>query len=333
MFRTVIRSLGHCVPDRKVTNKDLEKWMDTSDEWIIQRSGIKERRWASPGDLHSQLSLKAAQEALDRAGWKADDVDAIVFACIISDYVFPGGGVLLQRDLGGARTIPALDIRNQCSAIPYGLQVADAWIRSGFYKKVLLVGAEVQTTSMDVTTRGRDISVLFGDGAGAMTLEASSDPTQGIIDTIVHSEGRYAEKLCILHPSPNDHPRMSESPHYDAADIYPHMDGKFVFKNAVTRMPEVVQEILAKNHLTVNDVDFVIAHQANLRINQMVLEQLGIPAHKTHNTLEHYGNTTAATIPLTMNEAVELGKIKRGDLVILLAFGSGFTWGATLLRY
>jgi 3-oxoacyl-[acyl-carrier-protein] synthase-3 len=320
------------VPKRVVTKKELETMMDTSDEWIQQRSGIKERRWVSPGETTLSMATSAARQALDRAKLKADDIDFILFGCLVADYIFPGTGCLLQRELGFTRTVPALDIRNQCSGFVYALSLADAMIRAGQYKRILIVGSEIHTTSMDLTTTGRDVGVLFGDGAAAMIVEACTDNDAHVIDSVLHSEGKYAECLTIKKPSSNDFPRISKNI-FDDQDHWPHMEGKLVFKNAVTRMPEVMKELLERNKLKPTDLDFVVAHQANMRINQMVLEQLGVPFEKTHHTLDRYGNTTMATIPITFDEAVQLGKIKRGDLVAFVAFGAGFTWGANLLRY
>lgn len=332
-MKSRIVSLGHYVPPKIVTNKDLEKLMDTSDDWIVQRSGIHERRWVSPGETTLSMAHSASLEALERAKVSADEIDAIVFAALISDYVFPGTGVLLQKSLGCKRTIPALDIRNQCTGFLYALSVADAWIRAGMYKKILIVCSEIHSTSLDISTRGRDVSVLFGDGAGACLLEACDDQSSSYIqDILIASQGEYAEKLYLRAPSPNDSPRLSPQL-FETPDIYPHMEGKLVFKNAVERMTESMLAVLQRNKLRTTEVDFVIAHQANLRINQMVLEQLKIPLAKTHNTIDRYGNTTAATIPLTMNEAVEKNLIKRGDLVAMTAFGSGFTWGSALVRF
>lgn len=333
-MRAVIKSFGHYVPNRVVTNSDMTKFMDTSDEWIQQRSGIKERRWITPGK-ESTLSMatEAARDALKKAKLKADDIDAIIFGALVTDYVFPGTGCLLQESLGCKKPIPALDLRNQCSAFLYSLSIADAWIRAGVYKKILIVASEIHSTSLDLTTRGREISVLFGDGAGACVVEASESSDRGILDIIIASEGKNADKLFLPGPSSNDSPRVSIEKAADYAKIYPSMDGKFVFKNAVTRMTEVITEITKKNNVSIGDIDFVVAHQANARINSMVLQQLGIPETKTHNTLEKFGNTTAATIPITMNEAIDLKKVKRGDLVALVAFGSGFTWGSALVQF
>lgn len=327
-----ILSFGTYVPPRIVTNKELEKMMDTSDEWIQQRSGIKERRWIEPGkDTCHSMAHKACEEALKKANLKPDDIDAIIFGSLLTDNVFPGTGVLLQKSLGFTNTIPALDIKNQCSGFLYALSVANAWIKSGMYKRVLVCGSEVHSCRLDKTTRGRDVSVLFGDGAGACILEATSD-NSGIIDIHIASQGEFADILCLKEPGSNIDLRKDFTSVEDK-NWYPHMEGKTVFKHAVSRMIESMSYLLDKNSFKNTDVDFVIAHQANMRINAMVLEQLKIPWEKTHHTIDRYGNTTMATIPLTMSEAIDLGKIKRGDLVALVAFGAGFTWGSAILRY
>lgn len=323
------------VPPKVVTNHDLEKIMDTSDEWIQQRSGIKERRWiesGKPGQTTLGMATAAAKQAIERAAIDVNEIDLIIFGALVTDYIFPGTGVLLQCELGFKNPVPALDIRNQCSGFVYALSLADAWIRSGMYKKILIVGSEIHSTSLDKTTRGRDIAVLFGDGAGAAIIERATDETSYILDSELHSEGQFAEKLAIRKPSSNDPSRLGEDTEF-TKDWYPEMDGKHIFKNAVTRMTEVATSLLNKNGFSARDVDFVIAHQANMRINQMVLQQLEIPFEKTHHTLDRYGNTTMATIPITLDEAVQLGKIKRGDLLVTVAFGAGFTWGANLIRY
>ncbi len=332
MTNTRIVSFGHYVPPKIVTNKDLEKMMETSDEWIQQRSGIKERRWVEAGkDTTHSMAHKACQEALTKANLKADDIDAIIFGALVTDYIFPGTGVLLQNSLGFTKNVPALDIRNQCSGFLYGLSVANAWIKCGMYKRVLVVGSEVHSPRIDKTSRGRDVSVLFGDGAGACILEAT-DKEDGILDIQIASEGSGAPILCLKEPGSN-YSYQKDFKSIEDRDFYPHMEGKLVFKNAISRMVESMTMILNKNSIPASDVDFVIAHQANMRINAMVLENLKIPWEKTHHTIDRYGNTTMATIPITMNEAIELGKIKRGDLVALVAFGAGFTWGSALLRY
>ncbi len=327
-----IVSFGAYLPPKVVTNKDLEKMMDTSDEWIQQRSGIKERRWVEEGkDTCSSMAHKACEDALKKANLKADDIDAIIFGSLLTDNVFPGTGVLLQKSLGFSKNIPALDIKNQCSGFLYALSVANAWIKSGMYKRVLVCGSEVHSCRLDKSTRGRDVSVLFGDGAGACILEAT-DSEQGIIDIHIASQGEFADILCLKEPGSNfDLRRDFKS--IEEQNWYPYMEGKTVFKHAVARMTESLSQLLDKNKFKNSDVDFVIAHQANMRINAMVLDQLKIPWEKTHHTIDRYGNTTMATIPLTMGEAVDLGKVKRGDLVSLVAFGAGFTWGSALIRY
>lgn len=330
-LNTKIVSTGIFVPNKLVTNKDLEKIMDTSDEWIQQRSGIKERRWVTEKDTTLSMAVASSKQALERAKLKADDIDFIIFGALVTDYIFPGTGVLLQSELGFSKTVPALDIRNQCSGFVYALSVADAFIKSGKYKRILIVGSEIHSSSLQLNTTGRDISVLFGDGAGAMIVEATTEKT-GVIDSALHSEGKFSGALTLMKPSSNDHPRVPDNTKL-SQDFFPHMEGKLVFKNAVTRMVEVVGELLERNKLTADQIDFVVAHQANMRINQMVLDQLKIPFEKTHHTLDRYGNTTMATIPITFDEAVLEKKVKRGDLVIFVAFGAGFTWGANLIRY
>ena len=330
-YTSHIRSLGSYAPTRLVTNKDLEALMDTSDEWIVQRSGIRERRWVSPGETLCDMATQASQAALQRAALSADQIDAIIFCSLMSDYVFPGTGCLLQRSLGCKATIPALDIRNQCSGFLYSLSVADAWIRSGMYQRVLVSAAEIHSTGLNISTAGRDVAVLFGDAAASCIVERASDPTSVILDHFLAAEGQHADRLCLKEPSPNSHPRLGPST-VITTDFYPHMDGSFVFKNAVSRMTEAARTILERNGKSTEDVAFVIPHQANLRISHAVMEQLGLPLTKTHHTLDRFGNTTAASIPLTLAEALERGLVKRGELVLLLAFGSGFTWGSSLLR-
>ncbi len=332
-MRTRIVSTGVYAPPKVVTNKDLEKMMDTTDEWIQQRSGIKERRWITPGEQTTlSMGVAASKQALERAKLEADDIDMIIFGCLVSDYIFPGTGCLLQRELGFTRNVPALDIRNQCSGFVYALSIADALVRMGSYKRILIVASEIHSTSLNLSTEGRDVAVLFGDAAGAMIVEACDEKTHHLIDSILFSQGEFAEKLAVVKPSSNDMPRVNEATMTDQGR-WPYMEGQVVFKNAVTRMKECVNELLERNKLGTQDVNFVIAHQANLRINQMVMQQLEIPFEKTHTTLDRFGNTTMTTIPLTFDEAVAEKKIKRGDLVVFVAFGAGFTWGANLLRY
>jgi len=332
MLNTRIRSIGSYLPKRIVTNKDLEAMMNTTDEWIQQRSGIKERRWSNTEETTLYMATQASQQALEKAGLGIDDIDAILFTSLLSDYQFPGSGCLLQNSLGGTRTIPAMDIRNACTGFLYALSVANAWIRSGTYNKVLICGSELHSTSVQQNPSGRDTGVLFGDAATAVILEASEKDASSIVDLTLASQGQYADALSLKKPSPNDHPRVPEN-FPNTAEWFPRMDGRLVFKHAVERMIESVTNLVKKNDLSISDIDFVIAHQANKRIIQAVLQNLNIPDEKTHYTLDRFGNTTSCTIPLTINEAVEQGKIKRGDLVCCTAFGAGFTWGTTLIRY
>lgn len=331
MPRSAIEGTGFYVPDRIVTNDDLAAVMDTSDEWIVERTGIRERRWVEEGMSGSEMAVRASRMALEEAGLEAGAVDAIILGTLSPDHFFPGTGVFLQRDLG-IPGVPALDIRAQCSGFVYGLSVADAWIRAGQYGTVLLVGVEIQSTGIDATTRGRDIAVLFGDGAGAVVVAATDEPGRGILSTHIHADGRHAETLWAEAASSKKHPRLSLDD-IEAGRHYPTMEGREVFKHAVARMPEAAEEALAANGLTVDDIDLLIPHQANLRISQMVQRRLGLPDEKVFNNIERYGNTTAATIPIALAEAVREGRIDRGDLLCLVAFGSGFTWGASLIRW
>jgi len=333
-LRAQIRSVAHYVPERRVTNDDLSKLMETSDEWITERTGIKERRFVDTSCAGtSELGERAARAALERAGWSAQDVDLIVVATLSPDYYFPGVGVMLQQKLG-CRTIPALDIRAQCSGLVYGLSVVDGYVKSRQAKKILLVCAEVQSPVLDLTTRGRDMAVLFGDGAGAVTIEAveGTASDRGIVDSFLGSDGSGAEVLCMKLPG-------TATPGFISADdikqsrVHPSMDGKLVFKNAVTRLLETAGTLLQRNRISPEQIDLIIPHQANLRINEMVRTQLGLPSEKVFNNIQRYGNTTAATIPICMSEAVAEGRLKQGDLVLTLAFGAGFTWGGNLIRW
>ena len=331
MPRTTFAGTGYYVPDRVVTNADLTRVMDTSDEWIVERTGIRERRWVPEGMSGAEMARRASEMALKEAGMEASEIEAIVLATLSPDHFFPGTGVFLQRELG-LQGVPALDIRAQCSGFVYGLSVADAWIRAGQYRTVLLAGVEIQSTGLDLSTQGRDMAVLFGDGAGAAVLVAADEADRGVLSTHIHADGRQAEVLWAEFSSSRHHPRitpevMAEGRHY------PKMEGKEVFKNAVSRMPEVVEEALAANGLATGDIDLLIPHQANFRITQMVQRRLGLPDEKVVNNIDRYGNTTAATIPIALAEAVREGRLKRGDLLCVVAFGSGFTWGASLVRW
>jgi 3-oxoacyl-[acyl-carrier-protein] synthase-3 len=305
--------------------------METTDEWITQRTGIKERRWVGEGTGNSDLALAATHKALERAGWKAGDIEAIIYATLSTDHMFPGDGCFLNAKLG-IPGVPALDIRNQCSGFIYGLSVADAWIRSGQYRRVLLVGSEVHSTGLDVSTRGRDVAVIFGDGAGAALLEATDDPSRGVLSTHLHADGRYARELWTDAPGSFYHPRVQPRMLEDAS-IFPRMEGQKVFKHAITKMPEAVREALQRNGLHAGDIKVLIPHQANLRISEMVQRSLELRDDQVFNNIQKYGNTTAASIPLCLEEAVAARGVARGDLVALAAFGAGFTWASALLRW
>ena len=328
-----ILGLGTYVPARKVTNHDLAGVMETSHDWIVERSGIEQRHWVEPEDGNYIMGVKAARAALADAGVDASEIDCIVYATLSPDYFFPGCGVLVQRELGIGH-VPAFDIRQQCSGFIYGLQMADVFIRAGQYKKVLVIGGEVHSRGLDKTTRGRTVSVLFGDAAGAAVVGVSDDPNRGILITRVHSDGSDAECLAMQYPGmAAGREQYVTQADIDEGRIFPNMEGQKVFKNAVKRMPEVIQEVLDAQGLTVDDIDMLIPHQANLRINEMVAKQIGITPDRVHNNIQKYGNTTAATIPLCLFEARAEGKVKAGDLVCLVAFGSGFTWGSVLMRW
>lgn len=332
MLRTEFISTGFHVPERVLTNDELRQWWDTSDEWIRERSGIEQRHWVEPGrEAGSDLALKATHIALERAGMDAQEIDCIIYATLSPDYFFPGSGVYLQAKLG-IPGVPALDIRNQCTGFLYGLSVADAWIRSGQYRRVLLVGAEVHSTGLDFGPAGRDVGVLFGDGAGVAILGPTAEPDRGVLSTHLHADGRHAETLWCESDASARFPRISHED-LDAGRQYPRMQGRQVFRNAVARMPESVQAALASHDLTVADVDLLIAHQANLRINEAVAQQLGLGTERVYNNIQRFGNTTAATIPIALDECVQAGRLNRGDLLVLTGFGSGFTWGSAVIRW
>jgi 3-oxoacyl-[acyl-carrier-protein] synthase III len=331
MPRTAFAALGVHVPDRVVTNEELTRRMETSDAWIQERTGIRERRWVREGTENSDLALEATRKALDQAGWKASDIEAIVYASLSPDHMFPGDGCFLNAKLG-IPGVPALDVRNQCSGFLYGLAVADAWIRVGMYRRILLVGSEVHSTGLDLTTRGRDVSVIFGDGAGAALLEATDEPGRGVLSCHLHADGRGARDLFTDAPGSRYHPRV-QAAMIESGAVYPVMEGQKVFKNAITRMPAVVREALAHNGLAPADLKVLVPHQANLRISQMVQRALELRDDQVFNNIQRYGNTTAASIPIALAEAVEERGVRRGDLVGLCAFGAGFTWASALVRW
>ena len=333
MLKSRIAGTGHHVPDRIVTNQMLSEWMNTSDEWIQERTGIQQRRWFEQGkDTVANMAAKACRNALDMAGISAAEVDFIVFATISPDYYFPGSGVLLQRELG-LGPVPALDIRNQCSGFVYGLSLADQYIRNGVYRNVLVVGSEIQSSALDISDEGRAMAVIFGDGAGAVLLSRTDHPDQGILDSILYSDGSFAEELILKDPGSSRPLRKIEDLAVHAAETRPFMNGNQVFRHAVQRFPEVTLEILRKNGWEKEDLDLLIPHQANLRITRYIQEQLGLPDEKIVSNIQRYGNTTAASIPIALDEACREGRIQPGNLVCLTAFGSGFTWGANLIRW
>ncbi|OFZ52854.1 MAG: 3-oxoacyl-ACP synthase [Bdellovibrionales bacterium RIFOXYC1_FULL_54_43] len=328
---------GSYLPPRVWTNDDLRAIMDTSDEWIQQRTGIKERRWVDQDSTTStsDLALQAARAALTSASLSRDDLDMIIVATLSPDHEFPGAACFLQAKLD-VPGIAALDVRQQCTGFIYSLSIADQFIKTGMYKNILVVGAEVHSKGLDKTTAGRDVAVLFGDGAGAVVMTGSDDASKKaprIISTHLHADGRFAKELWIKAPGSGDAAAWLTHEKLDAGEQFPKMNGKAVFVNAVKRMPEVISEALAANGLTVADVDLFVFHQANLRINEMVAKQLGAPDDKVFSTIERFGNTTAATIPIGLDEAVKAGKLKPGMLVASAAFGSGFTWGSALIRW
>ncbi|MGE9314637.1 3-oxoacyl-ACP synthase III family protein [Niabella sp. CJ426] len=350
MNSTIIAGIGKYVPERVVTNEDLTRVMDTTDAWIQERTGIRERHYAKRfEESTATIGANAARLAMERAGVTANDIDFLIFATLSPDYFFPGCGVLVQRLLG-LREIGALDVRNQCSGFVYALSIGDQFIKTGMYKNILVIGAEVHSYALDFSTRGRNVSVIFGDGAGAVVLQASPTPDRGILSTHLHSDGADAEILSM--PNPGFHagvhnsqwkPQVDEQDPYanlfinqklvDKEDIFPYMDGQAVFKRAVIKMPEVIYEALNQNGYQPEDLKLLVPHQANLRIAQFIQQQLRLRDDQVFNNIQKYGNTTAASVPLALCEAWEAGKVKEGDLVCLSAFGSGFTWASALMKW
>lgn len=352
MNRSRIAGVGHYVPAKKVTNDDLAKMMDTNDEWITERTGIKERRY---GQKHKEttatMGAKASKIAIERAGITPEDVDFIVFATLSPDYYFPGSGVLMQRELGIThKEVACLDVRNQCSGFVYSISIADQFIKTGMYKNILVVGSEMHSMGLDYTDNGRHVTVIFGDGAGAVVLQPDSRPGMGILTTKIHSDGTHAEELAMINPGSHGgyHGKMEKYEFPDPESyggifftpamhekemLYPDMNGPFVFKMAVQKFPEVIIEALEDQGLDKSDIDMLIPHQANLRISQFVQKKLGLRDDQVYSNIQRYGNTTAASIPIALSEAWSEGRIKEGDLVVLAAFGSGFTWGSALIRW
>lgn len=337
MMHSRILGVGSYVPPGIVKNDDLKQWMETSDEWIQQRTGIQQRHWVEINSEigNSDLAVQAVERALAAARVKKDEIEMIIYATLSPDVEFPGTACFLQAKLG-LPGIAALDIRQQCTGFIYGLSIADQYIRTGFYKKILVVGSEVHSRGLDRSTRGRDVTVLFGDGAGAVVMgpiNTDNKSDSQVYSTHLHADGAHAKDLWIKSDCSSYPGERITQAHLEAGDHYPKMNGKTVFVNAVKRMPEAIHEALKANGLRVSDIDLFLFHQANLRINEMVGKQLEIPEEKIFNTIDRFANTTAATIPIGMDEAVKAGKLKPGMLVALAAFGSGFTWGSAILRW
>jgi 3-oxoacyl-[acyl-carrier-protein] synthase III len=348
MPRSIIAGIGMYVPENVFTNQDMTRYMDTSDEWIRERTGIEERRYADQlGETTTTMGVEAAKVAMERAGVSASEIDFIVFATLSPDYYFPGCGVLVQRAMKMGE-IGALDVRNQCSGFIYAMSVADQFIRSGMYKTILVIGSEKHSFGLDMSTRGRNVSVIFGDGAGAVVLKATEDNNRGILSTHLHSDGSEAEVLAMYNPGTHANywkegladfgeEKLGEMfmthEMIDKAQLFPNMDGQTVFKKAVVKFPEVIMEALQKNGLSASDLRLLVPHQANLRISQFVQQKLRLRDDQVYNNIQRYGNTTAASVPIALCEAWQEGRISEGDLVCLAAFGSGFTWGSVLLRW
>lgn len=350
-MRSKIAGLGHYVPDRVVKNSELEALMDTSDAWIQERTGIQERRFGiAHKETTATMGAKAAERAIADAGIDKEAIDFIIFATLSPDYYFPGCGVLLQRELKMTqREAGALDIRNQCSGFIYGLSIADQFIQTGQYRNILLVGAEMHSMGLDFTTRGRNVTVIFGDGAGAVILQPTEATDQGIINTILHADGTYAEELAFINPGCHGgyHLGIEQFGYenkefggvfltqkmWDDQMIFPNMNGPLVFKTAVQKFPEVIHEGLIQAGLKTTDINLLIPHQANLRISQFIQQKLELRDDQVWNNIQRFGNTTAATIPIALSEARDAGKVNRGDLICMAAFGSGFTWGSALIRW
>ena len=335
MYNSKIIGLGYFVPENIVTNNDLSKFMETSDEWIQERTGIEERRWIDPktGETTSTMAVKASKIAIERSGLEKEEIDFIIFATLSPDMYFPGGGVRVQ-DMLDMPTIGALDVRNQCSGFIYAMSVADQFIKTGMYKNILVIGAENHSGGLEKSTRGRGVTVIFGDGAGAAVLSRSEEKGKGILSSHLHSEGKHARELMLDGPNTGRWvPEILAENDPDDQSYYPQMNGQFVFKHAVTRFSEAIIEGLKANNLQKEDIDMLIPHQANLRISKFIQKKFQLSDDKVHNNIMKYGNTTAASVIIALTEAWEQGKIKDNDLVVLAAFGSGFTWGSVMIRW
>ena len=328
-----ITGLGFYVPETVVTNDDLTQYMDTNDAWIQERTGIKQRRYFTFGkDTNASMAAAASRQALERAGVEAAAVDLIVYATITPDYYFPGSAYLMQRELG-MDGIAVIDVRQQCSGFVYALSIADQFIRGGMYKTVLVIGSEIQSSLLNKSTAGRNVAVIFGDGAGAAVVQATDDAEHRILSTHLHADGRYAEDLMVKDPGSSRDGRWITEATLAAGDYNVTMNGNAVYKHAVVRFAEVINEALDANGYTGADLDLLVPHQANIRISEYVRQQMSLPEDKVYNNIERFGNTTAASIPIAMTEAYEQGRIKSGDLICLAAFGSGFTWASALIRW
>ena len=332
--RARIASAGMCVPDRVVTNDELASRMETSDEWIQQRTGIKERRWIEEGQTPADLGDAACRQALERAGLEIGDIDCILLSTLSSQHDFPGTSFFLHEQID-AGTVPCIDLRAQCTGFLYALQFADSLVVSGRYRRVMVVGCEVHSTGIDISTEGRDVAVIFGDGAGAVIVERNDDdddPSE-ILSVVTHAAGKHARRLWLEAPSSANWPVRITHEMIDEKRHFPRMEGRYVFKHAVTRMPEVLNEALEEAAVKIDDVNLFLFHQANLRINEAVASRLEIPERKVFNNIQRYGNCSAASIPMLLAEAQEQGLVERGQLVCMTGFGSGFTWGSAVLRW
>lgn len=331
MPRARILGTGHAVPDRVVTNEDLAALMDTSDQWIRTRTGIRERRWISSGETGVELARAASLQALEAAGLVARDLDAVIYANVTPDHFLPGNGVFLQHALGMG-TRPAFDLKQQCAGFVYALAMADAFVQTGLFARLLVVGQEIQSTRMDVSTRGRHTAVLFGDGAGAVVMGPTDDPGRGVLAVDLHAEGGNYDKLWVDEPGAIQDPIISEA-RYREGHYFLQMDGREVFRHAAVRMPESVRACLDRAGLSPADIALLLPHQANLRISEAVQKGLGLRDDQVYNNIERFGNTTSATIPIALDECVRAGGLSPGDLVVMTAFGSGFVWGTVAMRW